>query len=90
MNTDRRAILSLVAVGRITPREAERLLAVWPDGDETILRLALCLAFAALAMPGLKEMLAEITHVLVALMPGLLAAAHHTLACITSWLVGIL
>jgi hypothetical protein len=90
MNTDRRAILSLVAMGRITPREAERLLAVWPDGDETILRLALCLAFAALALPGLKEMLTEITHVLVALMPGLLAAAHHTLACITSWLGGVL
>jgi hypothetical protein len=90
MNTDRRAILSLVAMGRITPREAERLLAVWPDGDETILCLALCLAFAALALPGLKDIFTEITHVLVALMPGLRAAAHHTLACITSWFGGIL
>jgi hypothetical protein len=77
-------------MGRITPSEAERLLAVWPDGDETILCLALCLAFAALALPGLKDIFTEITHVLVALMPGLLAAAHHTLACITSWLGGIL
>jgi hypothetical protein len=51
MNTDRQTILSLVAMGRITPREAERLLAVWPDGDDAILRLALCLAFAALALP---------------------------------------
>ena len=90
MNTDRRAILSLVAMGRITPREAERLLAVWPDGEEAILRLALCLAFAALALPGLKEMFAEITHVLVALMPGLFAAAHHTLACFTYGLGGTL
>jgi hypothetical protein len=90
MNTDRRAILSLVAMGRITPREAERLLAVWPDGEEAILRLALCLAFGALALPGLKEMFTGITHVLVALMPALLASAHHTLACFTPWLGGIL
>jgi hypothetical protein len=90
MNTDRRAILSLVAMGRITPREAERLLAVWPDGDEAILRLALCLAFAALALPGLKEVFTEVTHVLAALMPGLFASAHHTLACATHWLGGTL
>jgi hypothetical protein len=89
MNTDRQAILSLVAMGRITPREAERLLAVWPDGDEAILRLALCLAFAALALPGLKEMFTEFTHTLVALMPALLGTAHHTLACVTHWLGGI-
>jgi hypothetical protein len=90
MNTDRRAILSLVAMGRITPREAERLLAVWPDGEEAILRLALCLAFAALALPGLKEMFTEITHVLVALMPALLATAHHTLAYVAQVFGGIL
>jgi len=89
MNTDRQTILSLVAMGRITPREAERLLAVWPDGDDSILRLALCLAFAALALPGLREMFTEITHTLVALMPALLGIAHHTLACVTHWLGGI-
>jgi hypothetical protein len=86
MNTDRQTILSLVATGRITPREAERLLAVWPSGDDdAILRLALCLAFAALALPGLKEMLTEFTHTLAALMPTLLAVAHQTLACVTNW-----
>jgi hypothetical protein len=89
MNTDRRAILSLVAMGRITPREAERLLAVWPNGDEAVLRLALCLAFAALVLPGLKEMFAEFTHVVAALMPSLLATAHHTLAFATHVLGGI-
>jgi hypothetical protein len=89
MNTDRRAILSLVAMGRITPREAERLLAVWPNGDEAVLRLALCLAFAALVLPGLKELLAEFTHVLAAMMPALLGATHHTLAIATQVLGGI-
>jgi hypothetical protein len=89
MNTDRRAILSLVAMGRITPREAERLLAVWPNGDEAILRLALCLAFVALALPGLKEMVAEFTHLIASVMPALLASAHHTLAFATHVLGGI-
>jgi hypothetical protein len=89
MNTDRRAILSLVAMGRITPREAERLLAVWPNGDEAILRLALCLAFAALVLPALKELLTEFAHVLTAMMPALLATAHHTLAFVTHCLGGI-
>jgi hypothetical protein len=42
-----------------------------------------------LALPGLKEMFTEITHTLVALMPTLLGTAHHTLACVTHWLGGI-
>jgi hypothetical protein len=55
MHTDRSAILSLVALGRITPREAERLLAVWPEGDESILRLALGLAFVGLVLPSVEN-----------------------------------
>jgi len=85
MNIERQTILLLVARGHITPREAERLLAVWPEGDQAILRLALCFAFAALALPGLKEVLTEFMHVLVALVPTLLAVAHHALACVTNW-----
>jgi hypothetical protein len=33
----------------------------------------------------LKEMFTEMTHTLVALMPALLAVAHHTLAFVTNW-----
>ena len=40
MNTDRRAILSLVATGRITASEAERLLVAWNDSRETVWILA--------------------------------------------------
>ena len=69
MHTDRSSILSLVAMGRITPREAERLLAVWRDGDETVLRLALCLAFAGLALPYVESTMAAIGHALITFLP---------------------
>lgn len=89
MDYDRRAILSLVAMGRITAREAERLLAVCPDADETIVRLALCLAFAFLALPHLHEFFSGVAHALGAFLPGVGAQAHHALACITAWLGGL-
>lgn len=47
MNNDRRAILSLIAMGRITSREAERLLALWPDNSETAWVLGACAVMAA-------------------------------------------
>ena len=85
MNTDRRAILSLVAMGRITPREAERLLAVWPDGEDPIARLALFLAFAWLVLSHMGELLAGFTRTLLAVAPAL----HHTVAFFTHCLGGL-
>lgn len=81
MNTDRRAILSLVAMGRITPREAERLLALAPDAEESVLRLALCLAFAWLALPQITGLITETAHTLVRMSPAIVSAVHHALAC---------
>ena len=46
MNSDRRAILSLIAMGRITPREAERLLAILSDWDDAIVRVGVVIAVA--------------------------------------------
>ena len=79
MDADRGAILSMVATGRITPREAERLLAVWRDGDETILRLALCLAFVGLVLPYLGNTVAAIGETLTNLLP----AVERALAAIS-------
>ncbi len=70
MHTDRSAIFSLVASGRITPREAERLLAVSRDGEDTI-RLALYLAFLALALPLVGNAVAAIGPTLAALLPAI-------------------
>jgi hypothetical protein len=46
MHTDRNAIFSLVASGRITPREAERLLAVSRDGEDSVMLGFCCDAVA--------------------------------------------
>ena len=85
MNTDRRAILSLVAMGRITPREAERLLALWPDGEDALIRLALGFAFVWLLLSHLGGWFAGIVHPLAAFAP----LAHHALACLTPWFGGL-
>jgi hypothetical protein len=71
MHTDRSAILSLVASGRITPREAERLLVVAHEGEDTILRLALCLAFVCLLLPQVTNVVTAIGQALVPLLPAI-------------------
>ena len=48
MQSDRRAILSLVALDRITPAEAERLLIAWNEGREEHWIFAVCISLALL------------------------------------------
>lgn len=86
MNNDRRAILSLIAMGRITPREAERLLAVWPGAEDGLVPLALCLALAWFALSHLNEWFAGIAHTLA----GFLPIVRPALACMTHWFGGLL
>ena len=49
MSRDRRTILQMVALGRLSPGEAERLLLVWNEGRETAWIIAGCLALALIA-----------------------------------------
>ena len=44
MHRERQAILSLIALGKITPREAERLLAAWNAGREEFWVIGVCVA----------------------------------------------
>lgn len=64
MNNDRRAILSLIAMGRITPRDAERLLAVSSGRDETTVRLAVLLAVMLLLVPHAHQIVTGLSHVI--------------------------
>ena len=90
MNKDRRAILSLVATGRITLSEAERLLVAWNDSRETVWILALSLAFAWLAHIHLHELLSILMHLLSAQIPALAESMQHAFLPITDLLGGLL
>jgi hypothetical protein len=90
MNTDRRVILSLVATGRITATEAERLLAAWNDSRETAWILAFGLAFACLAQLHLRELLPMLMHFFNAQVPALAEAVHHAFSPLTDLLGGSL
>jgi len=90
MNTDRRAILSLVAMGRITAAEAERLLAAWNESRETAWIVGLCLAFACLAQLHLRELLPILMHFFNARIPALAEAVDHALRPINELWGGLL
>jgi len=90
MNSDRRTILALIAMGRITPAQAERLLAVANEGRETVMILALCLAYACLAQLHLHELLPGLMHLLSAQIPALAESVQHALLPITNLLGGLL
>lgn len=83
MNSDRRTILSLIATGRITAAEAERLIAVSNEARETAWTIALCLAMACLAQIHLHELAAGLVHFLNAQLPALAEAMHQALAPMT-------
>lgn len=79
MQRERQAILSLLALGRITPREAERLLAVWNSDREEKLVVGACgAACAAQFLPDLARV--------AQLLPGI----HHAVSAITFWMGGML
>ena len=79
MNSDRRTILALIAMGRITPLQAERLLAAVDDSRETAWILAMCLAGACLAQLHLYELLPGLVHFFNGQVPAA-EAAHHALS----------
>lgn len=90
MTSDRRAILNLIAIGRITPAEAERLLTAWNDTHETLSIVALGLAFALLAQVHLHELLPMLLHFFNTQTPALAEAVNHAISPITEGMRGLL
>jgi len=90
MNTDRRAILALIAMGRITPAEAERLLAAWNESRETTWILALSLAVVLAAQLNVHQLLPALVHLFNAQVPALAEAVRHALSPITDLIGGLL
>ncbi len=87
---DRRAIFSLIAMGRITPAQAERLLAVANERSETMLVLAACAVAMFLMLINRHDLVPEVSHFLRSLLPGFIAAAHQTQSIVNGLLGGLL
>ena len=87
---DRRAIFSLIAMGRITPAQAERLLAVANERSETVLALAACVVAMLLMQIHQHGVVPEMAHFLRSLMPGVTTAVHQMQNIVTELLGGLL
>jgi hypothetical protein len=89
MQRERQAILSLVALGRITPRDAERMLAAWNAGREELWAIAIgAAACLAHSLPALGRLVHSL---LPGGLPGLLHAAAAVLASAAMyWMGGVL
>ena len=90
MNTDRRAILSLIAMGRITPREAERLLAILSDWDDAIARVGVVIAVAWMVVPHVHEILVVWSQAFDVVGPRLLVVGHHVFTSVRNVFGGAL
>jgi hypothetical protein len=87
MQSDRRAILSLLAARRITAAEAERLLIVWNDSRESIWLVAACCVVALCAQVNLQHGLLALLHITQTLLPA--HTVHHALATLTHFIGAI-
>jgi hypothetical protein len=84
MQKERQIILSMIALGRITPREAERLLAAWSLSREESWVIA---ASMIVCLTQIVPALARIVHTLL---PEGLPGLHHAVMAITFWIGGVL
>ena len=88
MNSHRRAILQLVAMGRVTAAEAERLLIASDHVQEALWTLIACIALVCLAPQYLRQWLPHLQHVAHLLMSRSLMAVQPSL--VTRWFGGML
>jgi hypothetical protein len=88
--SDCRAIFSLIAMGRITPAEAERLLAVANEPNETVVALIACVAAIFLMQILLHGLAPEMAHFLKSLLPEITAAAYQVQTIVNELLGGLL
>jgi hypothetical protein len=88
MPNGRRTILSLVALGRISPAEAERLLIAWNQGREGFWVFAACVAALMLALPDPHYVLQGLVHFAESLLSGRSIPMRHALALVGRWFGG--
>ena len=88
MKDENRTILSLVAAGRISAAEAERLMAV-SNADREVFWFAAAVGGVIAAQGILQGLGPGISHLAHALAPGWHWAAQHAIALITKGLGGL-
>jgi hypothetical protein len=87
MQKDRRTILSLVAHGRITAAEAERLLIISNEAREGFLVFIACIVLALLAQLNVQQGLSALMHLAHALLAS--DSLHNALTLLTGFTGGI-
>jgi hypothetical protein len=90
MPNGRRTILSLVALGRISPTEAERLLIAWNQEREGFWIFAACIAAVLLAQLDPGKALPGLVHLAQSLLSGRVVPFHHALAVVSRLFGGTL
>jgi hypothetical protein len=90
MQTERLAILRLLALGRITPAQAERLLIAWNEGRDSRWLLVACILTAWMASIDPRYRLADLLHTASSLLPGSFAFLRHTLSLVSRLFGGTL
>ena len=86
----RRAIFSLIAMGRITPAQAERLLAVANERAETALVISACFVAEMLIQFHGHNLLPQIEHLIRSLLPEISAAMRQIQNVVNGCLGGLL
>ena len=84
MKKERQIILFMIVLGRITPREAERLLAAWSLGREEFWVIAACLS------ASLTQIVPALARMVHTLLPEGLPGLHHAAMAITFWIGRVL
>jgi len=87
MNQDRRAIYQLLAQGRISPAQAERLIAAFGAERETAWVVAGCAAIVLFAQ--LHILAPAVLHIVREMVAGGLPALHHIVNSIAFLLGGL-
>ena len=87
---ERRAIFSLIALGRITPAQAERLLAIANERTEALLAWVVCAVALFLMQISRHNFLLEMLHFFQSLIPAAAAAWNCTQNAVNEMLGGLL
>lgn len=83
MQSNSRDLLHLIAIGRLTPAEAERLIVAWNEGRELRFLLTAAVVFAAICQFHPGGLLADSVHTLNAFLTDSLATLHAISSTIT-------